>query len=379
SKEREDLMKAFGDATEYLDTNYGKNADTQALIIRYKAYIEATKLDNVTGAKKIWDSVMSSHTREAQFWLEYIRLLRQVNDSNGCRKVFTRAIQTSNDNPELLCESYLKFEKEEGSLSDLDTAVTKCSARLKRAWEQKTREYEKAESARLAEEEANAKKEQHKAQKRAQKKAEIKSKMEKTKRKHEKDDERDKESGEPEPKRPFVSKEELSTKSKEEDVKETSTEKIHDRSKDPQTVFVSNLLFTVDEEQLKSTFSPLGEIEEIRLVKNLQGASRGYAYVQFKNESSVSAALAIDRQELRGRPMYVSRCVDKTRNPTTFKFPTTLDKCTVFVTNLPFEIKSVDIEDVFKVHGKVKEVRLVTNRSGKSKGYAYIEYEDEVG
>ncbi|CAB3983959.1 Squamous cell carcinoma antigen recognized by T-cells 3, partial [Paramuricea clavata] len=377
SKEREELMKAFGDATEYLDTNYGKNADTQALIIRYKAYIEATKLDNVTGAKKIWDSVMSSHTREAEFWLEYIRLLRQVNDSNGCRKVFIRAIQTSNDNPELLCELYLKFEKEEGSLSDLDTAVTKCSARLKRALEQKTREYEKAESARLAEEEANAKKEQHKAQKRAQKKAEIKSKMEKTKRKHEKDDERDKEGGEPEPKRPFVSTEEQSTKSKEQDVKETSTEKIHDRSKDPQTVFVSNLLFTVDEEQLKSTFSPLGEIEEIRLVKNLQGTSRGYAYVQFKNESSVSAALAIDRQELRGRPMYVSRCVDKTRNPTTFKFPTTLDKCTVFVTNLPFEIKSADIEDVFKVHGKVKEVRLVTNRSGKSKGYAYIEYEDE--
>ena len=75
-------------------------------------------------------------------------------------------------------------------------------------------------------------------------------------------------------------------------------------------MFVSNLLFIVDEEQLKSTFSPvsnfcclqiflsiarvktfyflvflkLGEIEEIRLVKNLQGASRGYAYVQFKNE-----------------------------------------------------------------------------------------------
>ena len=91
---------------------------------------------------------MSSHTREVEFWLEYIRLLRfvvtvlhllntdlkgeqfgqnvmnffltfrQVNDSNGCRKVFTRAIQTSNDNPELLCELYLKFEKEEGGYFD---------------------------------------------------------------------------------------------------------------------------------------------------------------------------------------------------------------------------------------------------------------------
>lgn len=29
-------------------------------------------------------------------------------------------------------------------------------------------------------------------------------------------------------------------------------------------------------------------------------------------------------------------------------------------------------------HGKLKQVRLVTNRSGKSKGFAYVEYEEEV-
>ena len=379
SPERDDLMKAFGDATEYLNTNYGKNADTQARILRYKAYIVATKFNNMTGAKKIWDSIMPSHNREADFWLEYIQLLRQVNDNVGCRKVFARAIQTSNDKPELLCELFQKFEKEEGSLSDLDIAVTKCSARLKRLWEQKARECERTEAARLAEEEANAKKEQVKAQKRAQRKTEIKSKPEKVKRKHEKDDKVNRESGEPEAKRPFVSKDEQLTKSK--DAKETTAaaERVHDRSKDPQTVFVSNLLFTVDEEKIKSTFSPLGEIEEIRLVKNMQGTSKGYAYVQFKNQSSVSAALAIDRQELCGRPMFVSPCVDKTQTPTTFKFPTTLDKHTVFVTNLAFEMKSSEIEEVFKVHGKVKEVRLVTNRSGKSKGFAYVEYEDEAG
>ena len=29
-------------------------------------------------------------------------------------------------------------------------------------------------------------------------------------------------------------------------------------------------------------------------------------------------------------------------------------------------------------HGKIKQVRLVTNRAGKSRGYAYVEYEEEV-
>ena len=29
--------------------------------------------------------------------------------------------------------------------------------------------------------------------------------------------------------------------------------------------------------------------------------------------------------------------------------------------------------------GKLKQIRIVTNRSGKSKGFAYVEYENEVG
>lgn len=35
------------------------------------------------------------------------------------------------------------------------------------------------------------------------------------------------------------------------------------------------------------------------------------------------------------------------------------------------------LEEIFKVHGNLKEVRLVTYRNGHSKGLAYIEYHDE--
>lgn len=48
--------------------------------------------------------------------MKYIICFRQVQDNIGCRKLFNRAIQTSNDEPEKLCELYLKFEKEEGLL-----------------------------------------------------------------------------------------------------------------------------------------------------------------------------------------------------------------------------------------------------------------------
>lgn len=383
SKEKEDLREGFKKAEEYLEQYFGQNVDAQAQISRYRAHIEATKMHNLSEAKKIWDSVMTTHNREVEYWLEYIHLLRRANDTTGCRKLFQKAIQINSDNPELLCEAFQRFEREEGSLADLDNAVAKCSLQLKRVWERKTKEYEKIEARQRAEEEAAAKRSQQKAEKRAQKKAEMKSKLETTKRKHHDSDEtaRDKERSEPEPKRQHVSREDSSTSANEREGKETTKvpENVHKRSKDSQTVFVSNLLYTVDEEQLKSTFSPLGEIAEVRLVKYRTGKSKGYAYVEFKNESSVAAALTLDRQELCGRPMFVSPCVDKNQHPTTFRFPTSLDKCTVFVTNLPFEMKSTEIEDVFKVHGKLKQVRLVTNRSGKSKGFAYVEYEEEGG
>jgi len=34
---------------------------------------------------------------------------------------------------------------------------------------------------------------------------------------------------------------------------------------------------------------------------------------------------------------------------------------------------------LFKEHGKINEIRLVTNRAGKPKGFGYIEYEQETG
>lgn len=35
------------------------------------------------------------------------------------------------------------------------------------------------------------------------------------------------------------------------------------------------------------------------------------------------------------------------------------------------------MENIFKVHGALKDVRIVTYRNGHSKGLAYIEFEDE--
>lgn len=91
----------------------------------------------------------------------------------------------------------------------------------------------------------------------------------------------------------------------------------HDSSKDSITVFVSNLAYSMGEPEVKlrPLFEACGEVAEIRPIFNNRGDFRGYCYVEFKDEKSALQALELDRKSVEGRPMFVSPCVDKSKNP----------------------------------------------------------------
>lgn len=83
------------------------------------------------------------------------------------------------------------------------------------------------------------------------------------------------------------------------------------------SVFISNLAYTLEEPEakLRTLFETCGPIKQIRPVFSNKGAFKGYCYVQFESPVSVSEALKLDRREVEGRPMFVSPCVDKNKNP----------------------------------------------------------------
>ena len=81
-------------------------------------------------------------------------------------------------------------------------------------------------------------------------------------------------------------------------------------------VFISNLAFTLQdpEERLRTVFQTCGTVKEVRPIFSGQGTFRGYCYVQFQDTLAVIEALKLDRQELDGRPMFVSPSIDKKKN-----------------------------------------------------------------
>ncbi|CAN8015523.1 unnamed protein product [Ixodes persulcatus] len=88
----------------------------------------------------------------------------------------------------------------------------------------------------------------------------------------------------------------------------------------------------------------------------------------------VDAALAKDRTPVAGRPVFVSRCNERTQ----FKFQTGLEKNKLFVRGIPFSMDEKGLEEIFGKYGDLKQIRIVTYRNGHSKGIAYVEFTNET-
>ncbi|XP_042297340.1 squamous cell carcinoma antigen recognized by T-cells 3 [Sceloporus undulatus] len=417
SKELEELRSAFAQAVEYLkqevEERFSESGDPSCIIMQTWARIEARLCNNMQKARELWDSIMTKgNAKYANMWLEYYNLERAHGDTQHCRKALHRAVQCTSDYPEHVCEVLLMLERIDGTLEDWDAAVQKTESRLARVNEQRVK---------AAEKEA-AVTEQRK-QSRAEKRAAKKGKKPKAgdKRKADADGEwgQEEEADQPIKRRKgdgsgdTLAEEEEEEEEEEAEDMETETglfgrnmppkadskakesaagaapskwketpKVIHDSEKDNVTVFVSNLSYSMTEPgaTLKELFSTCGEVVEVRPIFNNKGNFRGYSYVEFKEEKAALEALKLDRRNVDGRLMFVSPCVDKTKHPgfKVFRYSTALEKHKLFISGLPFSYTKEELEELCKAHGNVKDVRLVTNRAGRSKGMAYVEFENEA-
>ncbi|KAG4306391.1 hypothetical protein PORY_000379 [Pneumocystis oryctolagi] len=75
------------------------------------------------------------------------------------------------------------------------------------------------------------------------------------------------------------------------------------------SIFIGNLSFDAQEEQLWSYFGHCGEIEFVRIVRdNKTNIGKGFAYIQFKNQESIDEALLLhDKKGPCGRKLRIVR------------------------------------------------------------------------
>ena len=151
---------------------------------------------------------------------------------------------------------------------------------------------------------------------------------------------------------------------------------------DKRTLFINNLPFDVNKDQIKNIFKNYGNILDIRIIYNPKTQKpRGYGYVEFEDESSIDKIINSDKIFIiNERKIDVSKSisVEKLRNAV---------KYIVHISNLNFKVKENDVENFLKrelyteekddLDNDVKKILLCKDNEGKFKGYGFIEFNNK--
>ena len=81
-------------------------------------------------------------------------------------------------------------------------------------------------------------------------------------------------------------------------------------------LYVGNLPFTTDDDELTELFAVHGEITSVNVIMDREtGRSRGFGFVEFQNESDAGdAQQALDGFDLNGRNLRVNEAQDRARS-----------------------------------------------------------------
>lgn len=82
------------------------------------------------------------------------------------------------------------------------------------------------------------------------------------------------------------------------------------------TIYVGNLSYQASEQDLSNLFSPYGEVSSVKIVKDMEtGRSRGFAFVEMEDESSVERAIEeLHETEFLDRTLIVNKARPKSNN-----------------------------------------------------------------
>lgn len=80
-------------------------------------------------------------------------------------------------------------------------------------------------------------------------------------------------------------------------------------------IYVSNLGFQVNEEDLKSLFAEFGDVSSVKVITDREtGRSRGFAFVEMSDAGGAEAIKKLDGRQVDGRAISVSVAKPKPSN-----------------------------------------------------------------
>ncbi|CAL8998279.1 unnamed protein product [Prunus brigantina] len=303
------IRETFQNASEYF-SQYLKNTDGLLRLHAYWARLELNLHKDLQAARGVWESLLKICGSMLEAWQGYITMEAELGHVSEARSLYRRCYSKRfpGTGSEDICYSWLRFEREFGSLDDFDRAVQKVTPRL-----EELQLFRSQKESKLTEEgENSSKKNVHDKRKQV---SEIpdehypakrqKDASQKPKKAHGKD------SDVLNPGEQTVEK--IKPKGDKPDLQNEQRMKEHVPEKtkvyaDQCTAFKTVGTLQANDEHLRQFFSDVGGVVAIRLLHDkFSGKSRGLAYVDFSDDAHLVAAVAKNKQMLLGKKLSIAR------------------------------------------------------------------------
>lgn len=142
-------------------------------------------------------------------------------------------------------------------------------------------------------------------------------------------------------------------------------------SAENKSLYVGNLTLKCTEATLYDKFSSIGSILSIKICRDTEGKSLGYAYVNFtKPEEAETALKTLNHEIIDGKPLRIMWAQKDVKSKL-------LRSANLVVKNLDKNLDDKLLMDMFSVFGKILSVKVATNQNGMSKGYGFVQFENE--
>ncbi|KAH0680037.1 hypothetical protein KY285_021045 [Solanum tuberosum] len=137
------------------------------------------------------------------------------------------------------------------------------------------------------------------------------------------------------------------------------------------SLYVGDLDTTVDEGQLYEVFNQVAPVLSVRVCRDQRRASLGYAYVNFTStQDATTARELLNFTQVNGKPM---RIMFSHRDPSLRKS----GYANVFIKNLDSSIDNKALQDTFGAFGTVLSCKVAVDSSGQSKGYGFVQFDQD--
>jgi len=142
------------------------------------------------------------------------------------------------------------------------------------------------------------------------------------------------------------------------------------------TLYVTNFPQDANDEWIRSKFSPFGTIFDVRWPSKRFKSTRRFCYIQFTSPASAEAALELHNLEVTPNQKMSVLISDPTRKQT--RSDNHANDKEIYITCLSKFVQEDDLRKLFTQFGEIKGVRVVLDQAGHSKGFAFVEFQNEM-